>query len=96
MKIKKRAEQKNVILQRDFYTVNELNLMLAEKEIYYYKNLLDESYEPVSQYDLRFNEIEFRIFTEDLEKLEVAYDEEYGYYETVAIGKNGKTYHVTL
>ena len=92
MKILKKAEQKNVVLAKEFYTPNTVNEMLAAHEIFYFDKAINASHEKVSNWD--FDEHEFRIFTEDLNEIKVVLED--GYYTTVAIGKNGKTYFVTL
>lgn len=96
MKIRKYAEQRNVILARDYYTDYEINMLLETKEIFFITDSFKQSYdlEDVPYFDRKY--IEFRIFTDDLEEIKVVYNKEYGHYETVAIGKNGLTYHINL
>ena len=46
-------------------------------------------------FDYEVERTEFRIYAEDLKEVKVIVDE-YGHYTTVAIGKNEKTYFITL
>ena len=93
MKIAKRAEQKNIVLNRDYYTPAEINLMLAAGEIFYFKEFCQTSTDPVDTWD--FDRTDFRIYTDDLSEIKVVLDE-YKFYSTVAVGKNGKTYFVNI
>lgn len=93
MKIAKRAEQKNIILNKDYYTPSEINLMLAAGEIFYFTKDFNASYEPITNWE--FDEAVFRIYTDDLSEIKVVLDE-YKFYSTVAVGKNGKTYFVNI
>ena len=96
MKIGKRAEQKNVVLNKSHYTVYQLEDMNDNKEICYFDKYFNCKYDAknLTHWEI-LDEIEFRIFTEDLEEIKVVLDE-CGHYTTVAIGKNGKTYYVCL
>lgn len=92
MKIRKNADQKNVVLAKEFYTANEVNKMLAAHEIFYFDKAINTSHESVSNWD--FDETVFRIFTDNLNEIKVVLED--GFYTTVAVGKNGKAYFVTL
>ena len=93
MKILKKAEQKNIVIEKDYYTVKEINEMLANREIFYFGDNCKTEYEPVNGWEM--SDISFRIFTDDLTEVKVVLDES-NFYTVVAIGKNGKTYNVTL
>lgn len=93
MKILKKAEQKNVTINKDYYTSYEINVMLAKHEICYFDKGFNNCYDAVSYWDIK--EETFRIFTDDLSEIKVALDE-YNCYTTVAIGKNGKIYYVNI
>lgn len=80
MKIRKTAEQKNVILNTLYYTLEEIKEMEKNHEI---KNLF-----PKDETD------NYRIFTDDLETIKVICKD--GFYTTVGIGKNGKKYYINL
>lgn len=90
MKIRATAKQKNVIINKDMYTVSEINRMLLNNEIVYFKDSGVTSREPLNGYD----DITLRIFTSDLTDLKIICED--GYYETVAIGKNGVRYYVEV
>lgn len=93
MKILKKAEQKNVTLNKEYYTASNINDMLSSKEIFYFSKNLNPIHDPISSWSI--NEMVFRLFTEDLTDLKVILDE-YNCYTTAAIGKNGKTYFVNI
>lgn len=91
MKILKKAEQKNVILNREYYTDREIFDMLVNSEIFYF----DRESKTVSYNECVFDDEDvFRIFTDKLSEIKVVLDN--GFYTNVAIGKNGKTYFVEL
>lgn len=96
MKIRKNAEQKNVILNRDYYTQNELEMLLETKEIFFINKNNRVSYDLSNMTYSEKDDIVFRISTSDLEEIKVIYNKEYGSYETIAIGINGLTYHINL
>ena len=95
MKPLKKAEQKNVVLNTDYYTIRDLENMWFAGEIvrldYKQFGVFVEPRE-ISRYE----EIgdQFRIFLENVKDLKVALDD--GHYTTVAVGNNGKTYYVNL
>ena len=93
MKIRKRAEQQNVTLNKEYYINRDIEMLLLTREICYFDKDFKQCYEPLKSWEIE--DTEFRIFTEDLEELKVALDE-YGHYTTVAVGKNGITYYVNL
>lgn len=96
MKIRKRAKQKNVVLNKEHYTVYQLESMNKNKEIFYFDKDFNDKYDAeISHIGGVIDEIEFRIFTEDLEEIKVILDE-CGHYTTVAVDKNGKVYYVCL
>lgn len=93
MKIRKKAQQHNVVLNKDYYTQGELNMLLETREICYFDKDFNECYAPLKSWEVE--ETELRIFTENLEEIKVSLDE-YGYYTNVAVGKNGLTYYINL
>ena len=93
MKILKKAKQKNVELDKDYYTIKDINEMLDSREICYFDTHINECHNHINYVDI-FDEPIFRIFTENLKEIKVILDG--GYYHTVAIGKNDKIYHVVL
>ena len=95
MKILKKAVQKNVVLAKENYTVDEINSMLNERKIFYFdeKNLV-VCYDEVSFFG-KYDDTEFRIFTDKLIELKIILDEN-GHYKSVGIGKDGYKYFVDL
>lgn len=96
MKIRKKATQQNVKLDKDFYSYDEIIKMNRAKEIVYFD--WSKSMNEMYRYDAedKFDwDIEFSIFTEDLEEIKVELDC-IGHYRNVAIGKNGKKYYIKL
>lgn len=91
MKILKKAEQKNIVLNKDYYNIYQINAMLNLQEIFYFDSNSNICYENVTM----FGDVDFRIFTENLKEIKVVLDE-YGYYTTVAIGKDDTMYYVNL
>ena len=93
MKIRKNVQQKNLILNKDYYTPTDIREMLLNKEITYFNGVTEECYEPIALYELE--DTILRIFTENLVELKVVVDD-YGHYTNIAVGKNGKKYYVVL
>ena len=94
MKILKKASQKNVEINTDFYNVYQINEMLDRKLIFYLDNELNEKYDNILSFDLFEGIYTFRIFTSNLKELKVASDD--GYYTTIAITNEGEKLYVKL
>ena len=94
MKILKKAQQKNVEINIDFYNVYQINEMLDRKLIFYLDNELNEKYDDISSFDLFEGIYTFRIFTNKLKELKVASDD--GYYTTIAITNEGEKLYIKL
>lgn len=94
MKVRKNANQRNFIIDKDNYTKYEIEHFLNNNVIYW----LDENLEQHS--DLpewwKFDETQFIIFASDCEEIKVVYDEEYGFYKTIVITKTGEKINITL
>lgn len=91
MKTLKRAEQRNVLLDQDYYTLSQINELLIKKEAWY----LNEKNEIVSDL-LEWGDAEqLRLNLEPGSRLEVELDE-YGYYHNVLINTDGTKYNVIL
>lgn len=91
MKIAKRAEQKNIMLDMARYTNYEIKEMLRNDEAFFFEGTkISYDAETYGYY----NSTEVRVFTANLSEIKVVLDD--GFYTTVAIGKNGKTYFVSL
>lgn len=93
MKVLKNATQKNVILDRDYYTTNQLCDMLHLEEIFY----IDSEYNVSHNCMRAFDDTEcFRVSLNMVNELKVVYNKEFENYETVAVMKNGEILHVIL
>ena len=93
MKVVKKAKQKNVVLDRDYYLFYDIKEMLDNKEICYLDNRLNEGYD-VYEYAKNFDNNDLIIFLDDCDELKISLDE-YGYYKPALI-KNGKKYFIKL
>ena len=93
MKVVKKAKQKNVVLDRDYYLFYDIKEMLDNKEICYLDNYLNEGYD-VYEYVKNFDNNDLIIFLDDCDELKISLDE-YGYYKPVLI-KKGKKYFIKL
>ena len=86
MKILKSAKVKNVMICKDYYNDCDIENMLIRREIFYLTNDYDVSYEiPLDIYSK-----DYRIFTENIDKMIVEYDKVYVMYVTVAYLNNGE------
>ena len=93
MKVIKKALQKNVVLDRDYYLFHDIKIMLDNKEVCYFDNQLNEVYN-FNEYVKNYNNNDLVIFLDYSDEIKVALDE-YGYYKPVLI-KNGKKYFIKL
>lgn len=92
MKIAKRAQQKNIIINKDFYTAQQVKRMLEAEEIFFWDpTFVSHSFENWRKLDCV---PELRVFTADLKEIKVVLED--GFYQTVAVGKNGITYYVSI
>ena len=92
MKPLKKAEQHNAMINKDYYTANELRTMLNNKEIFF----LGKKNGSWIQYESDYAESEeLRIFISDMKEIKVVLNE-YGFYTTVCINNDGKKYYITL
>ena len=83
------------MLAKENYTLDEINSMLNERKIFYFdeENFV-ECYDEVSYFG-KYDDTEFRIFTDKLIELKIILNEN-GFYKTVGIGKDGYRYFVNL
>ena len=93
MKVVKKAKQKNVVLNQDYYTFFDMQEMLEKKEICFLDENLNEKYN-LKDYILNHHNESLIIFLDDCDELKIALDE-YGYYKPVLI-KNGNKYYIKL
>lgn len=93
MKIRKNAEQKNFVINKDFYTDDELLIMAREKNIFCIDEVFDIRYITNVQ---QVKDSCFRIFTDMCKEVKVVYNKTFGYYETVVITNNDQLIHICL
>ena len=93
MKILKKAEQKNIILNKDYYNIYQVNSLLDQHIIFYIDSNQKVCYDNV--YMFGDVDVDFRLFTDDLKEIKVELDE-YNYYTVVAVHNNGNKYYVSL
>lgn len=90
MKINGKAKQQNVIINKSFYNVRDIEKMLENKEIFY---INDEFKADFEINNINFETI-FRLDLWDVNTLKI--ELYYGYYTNVAYAKNGKKYYIEL
>lgn len=93
MKIIKNAEQKNFIINNDYYADGELLTMAREKIIF----CIDEFFD--IRYITNIHQVEgtcFRIFADMCKEVKVVYDNSFGVYDTVVITENDQLIHICL
>lgn len=78
MKIIKSARQKNIVVNKNAYTLQQINSMLRTHVIFYFNEYFDECYDEIGLKE--FNKKKYRIFTENLKSINVELDP-YGYYQ---------------
>ena len=93
MKVVKKAKQKNVVLNQDYYTFFDIQDMIEKKEICFLDENLNEKYN-LKDYILNHHNESLIIFLDDGDEIKINLDE-YGYYKPVLI-KNGKKYFIKL
>ena len=91
MKILKKAEQRNIELNKEYYNLEEINKMLDNKIICYFIDDFKVCYDRINILD----DYTFRIFTDNIKEIKVALDD-YNFYTNVIIHNNGNKYYVTL
>ena len=94
MKILKKAQQKNIEVNTDFYNIYEVNKLLDRKLIFYLDNEFNECYNNVTDIEYFENVYTYRIFTSKLKELKVVLED--GYYTTIAITNDGEKIYVKV
>ena len=94
MKVLKRAEQKNVLVNRDYYTIDEINGYLDAHIFFTFNEKFESSYEHITSYALEDRTV--RLFLEDVNELKVIYNKELQCYTNVAVLNNGTNIYVEL
>ena len=85
MKVLNSEKVKNVMICKDLYNEYDIENMLIRREIFYFNDNLDESYD----IPLDISSKDYHIFTENIDKMIVEYDKECGMYVTAAYLNNG-------
>lgn len=93
MLIKVKAEQKNVCLEKDFYSSESIKYFLGIRECCFFDDDFNECYS-FSKFVELFRTPVLRLFLEKGDKLEVQIVD--GFYRNVLIKSNGNKYIVKL
>lgn len=94
MKTLKNATQKNVLVNCDYYTIDEINDYLDKHIFFTFNEKIEPSYEHFTSYTLEARTV--RLFLEDVKELKVIYNREYQCYTNVAVLNNGTNIFVDL
>ena len=94
MKILKKAQQKNIEVNTDFYNIYEVNKLLDRKLFFYLDNEFNECYYNVTDREYFENVYTYRIFTSKLKELKVVLED--GYYTTIAITNDDEKIYVKV
>ena len=94
MKVLKNAKQKNVVVYREFYTIEEINKYLDSHVFFTLNEKFEASYEHVTSSILEGREV--RIFLKNVKELKVIYDREFQCYINVAVLNNGNNIYIEL
>ena len=93
MKIVKKAEQKNVKVNKGYYTLVQINDLLLNNKVFYFDDCYNSCKDKLDI--VTADNTVLRIYTEDIDSLEVVLDE-YGSYTTMAYLKNSSKIFVKL
>lgn len=100
MKTLKRAEQRNVLLDRGYYTITDLRIMAESGNISVFD--LNFNYIPISELDFMYesdsslDDCSLRVMLGDTTDIKVIYNKEFGKYENVVVMKDGSILHINL
>lgn len=92
MKVLKRATQKNVLVDYEWYTVDEINVFLDKHILFTFDDDIRESYEHINYSDVK----NVRLFLDKVNELKVIYNREMECYATVAVMNDGNYIYVRL
>ena len=95
MKIRKNAEQRNFIVNKDIYTLNELVELCKLGYIVCYSTDSFNEKKIDSILDIYGGDI-FRIYASDCTNVKVIYNSKYGWYENVVVVKDGTQISIVL
>ena len=107
MKTLKRAEQKNVAIDTDMYSLAELKKIMNDFQCFFYIYNEEDgkceyyhsgsAYEQMCGYCYQTDPHPVRLFiTDQVKELKVIYEYSYGYYQTVAVMKDNSMIYVKL
>ena len=94
MNVLKNAKQKNVVVSRDFYTIEEINKYLVSHVFFTLTKKFEVSYEQVTSSILESREV--RLFLNNVKELKVIYDREFQCYTNVAVLNDGTNIYIEL
>ncbi|MBR3591255.1 MAG: hypothetical protein IKL46_00145 [Clostridia bacterium] len=94
MKVLKRAEQKNFIIDKDMYSKHDIENLMYQGFVFWFDENMGIRMDVVEGF--KYDETVFRINAVNIDEIKVVYNKEYGFYETVAILYNGDMVHITL
>ena len=92
MKVLKSVAQKNVLVDCNWYTMDEINEFLDKHILFTFDDNSKESYEHVNYFDTK----DVRLFLNKVKELKVIYDRDYECYTTVAVLNDGNYIYVRL
>lgn len=93
MKIRKTAEQKNFIVNKDYYTEYELLSMARKKIIFCINEVFDIRY--ITNIE-QVKDSCFRIFADMCKEVKVVYNNTSGCYDTVVITNDNQLIYICL
>lgn len=94
MLTRKNSQQKNVFVEMEMYTERDIDRMLRAGYVHWLDNELNQHDEMPDWW--KFKDTNFLIFLEDTKEIKVIYDEEWGFYQTVVIMKDGTKIYVKI
>ena len=94
MKVLNNAKQKNVIVCREFYTIEEINKYLDSHVFFTLNEKFQVSYEHVTSSILKGREV--RLFLTNVKELKVIYYREFQCYTNVAVLNDGTIIYIEL
>lgn len=94
MKTLKNAKQKNVLVNCDYYTIDEINDYLDQHVFFRFNKKFEVSYDNITSYTFEGRTV--RLFLENVKELNVIYNRGYQCYTNVAVLNNGTIIYVNL
>ena len=94
MNVLKNAKQRNVVVCREFYTIEEINKYLDSHVFFTLTKKFEVSYEQVTSSILESREV--RLFLKNVKELKVIYDREFQCYTNFAVLNDGTYIYIEL